>query len=371
MKKIIFVLASVAIIVACSSDDSVTPDDSADTFDRKAMLINWADEIIIPRYEFFDIAVNKLAADADIFTDEVTLEHLNDLRNSWQLAYTAFQNVSMFEIGAAESSRFRDRLNSYPTNTDEILSNITEGNVDLSLPSTNDAQGFPALDYLLFGVAENDTAILEFYTSHPNAAANKNYVTSLVQSMHMLSEAVLTDWQNQYRDEFVNNDGSSASSSVDKLTNDFIFYYEKSLRAGKIGIPAGVFSNEPLPENVEGRYSKIYSQQLAVSALRAARHFFEGRSFISGKDELGYDDYLNYLNSTKNGDILSALISAQFGSSKAAIDDLDDNLYDQVQNDNNAMLLAYDALQRNVILLKVDMLQALSIDVDYIDADGD
>jgi hypothetical protein len=35
------------------------------------------------------------------------------------------------------------------------------------------------------------------------------------------------------------------------------------------------------------------------------------------------------------------------------------------------MLGAYDELQRNVILMKVDMLQALSIDVDYIDADGD
>jgi hypothetical protein len=35
------------------------------------------------------------------------------------------------------------------------------------------------------------------------------------------------------------------------------------------------------------------------------------------------------------------------------------------------MLSAYDALQRNVVFMKVDMLQALNINVDYVDADGD
>jgi hypothetical protein len=35
------------------------------------------------------------------------------------------------------------------------------------------------------------------------------------------------------------------------------------------------------------------------------------------------------------------------------------------------MLLTYDAIQRTVTLLKVDMLQKLNVSVDYADADGD
>jgi len=35
------------------------------------------------------------------------------------------------------------------------------------------------------------------------------------------------------------------------------------------------------------------------------------------------------------------------------------------------MLSTYDGLQKNVVLLKVDMLQALNINVDFVDADGD
>jgi hypothetical protein len=35
------------------------------------------------------------------------------------------------------------------------------------------------------------------------------------------------------------------------------------------------------------------------------------------------------------------------------------------------MLLTFDRIQSVVILLKVDMLQTLNINVDYVDADGD
>jgi hypothetical protein len=35
------------------------------------------------------------------------------------------------------------------------------------------------------------------------------------------------------------------------------------------------------------------------------------------------------------------------------------------------MLLTYDELQKNVVLMKVDMLQAMNVSVDYVDADGD
>ena len=35
------------------------------------------------------------------------------------------------------------------------------------------------------------------------------------------------------------------------------------------------------------------------------------------------------------------------------------------------MLSSYDELQKVVVLLKVDMLQAFDISTDYVDADGD
>ena len=57
---------------------------------------------------------------------------------------------------------------------------------------------------------------------------------------------VIDSWTS-YRDVFVSSTENTATSSINKLTNDFIYYYEK-VRANKIGIPAG-FSNDVLPDD--------------------------------------------------------------------------------------------------------------------------
>ena len=56
--------------------------------------------------------------------------------------------------------------------------------------------------------------------------------------MNEMAQAVLNDWI-RCKDTFIKNDGSTASSSVNKMANDFLYYYEKALRAGR-----WVFSQE-------------------------------------------------------------------------------------------------------------------------------
>ena len=65
------------------------------------------------------------------------------------------------------------------------------------------------------------------------------------------------------------------------------------------------------------------------------------------------------------------LINNQLDEARAKISILDDNYFDQINNDNTKMTQAYDALQKVVVLIKIDMLQAFNISVDYVDADGD
>ena len=80
---------------------------------------------------------------------------------------------------------------------------------------------------------------------------------------------------------------------------------------------------------------------------------------------------MDFLNSIKNGTDLTQLINQQFELSRNKAENLNSSFADQVEIDNSLMLQTYDELQKNVILLKVDMLQALNINVDYVDADGD
>ncbi len=365
---ILFLLLSV-LTVSCTETDLSGP--SSNDFDRQAMLENWADNIIIPSYEAFSGHMATLHADAEAFTTTPNQTTLDQLRNSWETAYLSWQNVSQFEIGTAAQIRYRDNMNIYPVNTTELEKNIADGSYNLSLPAENDRQGFPALDYLLFGLSTNDGDILDYYTTHQNADGYKTYLLAVTERMKGLTDTVLDSWKAGYRDEFVQNSGNGANSSVDMMVNDYVFYYEKVLRAGKIGIPAGVFSGSPLPTHVEAYYNQELSKALALEAIDAAQAFFNGEYFDGNGSGESLKSYLDFLNTMKEGADLSNRINTQFESARSQANSLSSNFRVQINTDNSAMLSTYDQLQRNVVFLKVDMLQALNINVDYIDADGD
>ena len=54
-----------------------------------------------------------------------------------------------------------------------------------------------------------------------------------------------------------------------------------------------------------------------------------------------------------------------------SINELNNNFSDQTSTGLLKLLTTYDNIQKAVVLLKVDMLQILNINVDYVDADGD
>lgn len=371
--RILFLLIIGLSFYACSSDsNSDNPsEETVDNFDRGAMLANWADNIIIPAYTNFKSKTSELDMKTADFAASPSEASLQTLRTAWENAYVSFQTVSMFEIGKAEEVRFRNRMNIYPTKTSKIEQFISSGEFDLSLPSAIDAQGFPAMDYLINGLGSTDAEIVAFYTINDNAEGYKNYLKTLSQNIATLSSVVLTDWNSGFRDTFVANTNSSATGAVDKLANDYIFYFEKSLRAGKVGIPAGIFSTEPLPQNVEAFYKKDISKELLQKATDASRDFFNGKSFNGSSNGQSFKSYLVYLNTIKNGANLGSLINDQFNVAKENANGLNDNFEQQIETDNSKMLNEYNELQRLVVLLKVDMLQAMNISIDYVDSDGD
>lgn len=359
-----------AVFVSCS-EDGESDNGETNSFDRESMLANWADNIIIPSYESFLGYTQDLQNKTEQFTNEPTQANLLSLRQSYAETYVQYQTVGLYEIGKAESMNYRARLNTYPTDVDAIQQGINVKNFNLELPSSFDEQGFPAMDYLLSGLAGTDAEILDFYTSNPNAEAYKNYLNSLAENIHLLTTEVYSHWTSSYRDVFVNNTSSSSTGSVDRFTNDFIMYYEKFLRSGKIGIPAGIFTGNPVPQNVESFYSSSLSKALYLKSLETVLNFFNGKHFNSAQTGISYNDYLDSLNSVKNGDDLNALINNQFDVIRAQAEGLDQDFVAQIQDNNNELLMAFDELQKNVVLLKVDMMQALSISVDYVDSDGD
>ena len=374
MKNLLLIL-TLGLFFASScnnNDEDPTPKGpSIEDFDRQAMLSDWADNIIIPAYELLVPFTNDLRIHAEEFAADPTSHGLGQLRTSFDDAVMAWQSVSMFEIGKAEELRLRNNLNIYPTNVEGILENITSGDYNLELPAQIDRQGFPALEYLLFGLGDNTDAILDKYINDGASSKYLTYLVDLTARINDLTAQVLDDWKTNYKTTFVQNDGNSATASIDRMVNDYLFYYEKALRAGKVGIPAGVFSGNPLPDHVEALYQGN-SLFLFQEALNAAQRFFNGTGF-DGSQGTGLKEYLDFVattgNETANG--LGDLINTQFEAARAQAEQLNQNFALQINEDNSQMLRLYDELQKNVVNLKVDMLQALNINVDFVDADGD
>tara|TARA_B110000091_G_scaffold164060_1_gene175196 strand:+ start:329 stop:1444 length:1116 start_codon:yes stop_codon:yes gene_type:complete len=371
MKYLYLVLISI-LFIACSNENGSSGDPiiPADNFSRTNLLENLTNNIIVPAHINLQSKLENLNNKLENFTSNQTPTNFSELRNSYVSTYIAWQSVEMFNIGLAEEIDYVKAMNTFPCNTTRINNNIIGQAYDLNAanwPSWT-SQGLPALDYLLYGLDNDSNLVINNYTDPANGSKYLDYLNSIISQMKINTDDVVQYWQANTT-SFIDSDANTSTSSLNLLTNDFIYYYEKGLRANKIGIPCGKWDNYQIYEiGVEAYYKKNISKQLALEALSACNDFFTGVGFNSNTiDGKSYVDYL-----TDNGDTnISIDIINGLDLAKDKIINLDDNFRLQLLNDNSSMLETYDALQKVVVDLKTDMLISMQITVDYVDADGD
>ena len=261
-------IASTSNEVTQSNNNSSTSDSQNTTtnesFDHQKMLTNWADNIIIPSITSFKNSLTQLQEVANIFVNDPTSDNLLSLKEIWFTSYLKWQYVEMFDIGIAEEIYLKNRLNLYPANIEKIQNNILSKNYDLDQSNNFSSQGFSAIDYLLFGIQENESSLIEQYS---NESLNYGtYLIDIINKMISLIDKVNNQWEGQFRETFITSTDNTATSSINIVVNDFVYYFEKGYRANKFGIPAGVFSGDPLPDRIEAYYCENYSKLLSLEA---------------------------------------------------------------------------------------------------------
>jgi hypothetical protein len=369
MKKILLAISCIAIAIAigCSGNDSETP--IASGYDRTALLTSWADNIIIPSFTTYQAKVNSLNEKAVAFNAAATTDNLAILRQAWLDAYKAYQHVGIFDIGKATELYIIESSNTYPADAAGINANITTGTYNLQQYSQFPKQGYPGLDYLINGIAGSDAEIAALYAG---SASHRQYLTAVVTRLKQTADAIVADWNGGYREAFISSNGTSVSSSVNQITNNFVKNLEKDVRTPKMGIPAGLFSNgQTYPASVEAYYKNDVSKALLIEAVTASHDFFNGKNITTGATGPGLKAYLDAINATGNGQPLSSVINNQFTLALTSINALDNSFSQQISTNNTEFIAAYNVLQQAVVYIKLDMTQALSIPIDYVDGDGD
>lgn len=364
MKKFIFILSSI-LFISCGPSSTDEPN-VENTTNRKEILKHWANNIIIPAYKDFSSQTRSLDVTIKQFTEDPNSATLNIARETFKKTYISWQKSAFFEVGPAKNVNLRLFANNYPANPEQIKDLALQSDYKLNLATNAPKQGLPAIDYLLNGVGNNDTETIAFYTTNENSAKYKSYLKAISKRLSDLSNKVHKDWSS-YKDSFIKNDGSSSSASLDNMANEYLLYYEKYMRNGKLRFPVGYTTVTPLPKNTEAYYTPTLGKILLKTSVTAMQDFFNGKSYGQNTEGPGFASYLKEVK--KEG--VTKKINDKYNKAKTAIDALGDNLADEMVNNRTAVLTVHDIIQSNVVNLKVDMMQALNISVAYFDGDGD
>ncbi len=358
--KISILLFFIVLITACGPDEPVST--GCDTeFDQEAMFTNLADNLIIPAYADLKTQVDDLSTKNADFQSSLSSTDLVTLRATFQETYRIWQSASPYIFGPSEDVFLFNSVNNFPLNVEETEAKITNENYDFSSPDAFD-KGFPAIDYLLYGIGNDETEIINQFTNEPKYLT---YLTKVIEDIKTRVDATATGW-NDYRATFVTNTGTAAGSSLSLIVNAFNQNYEY-IKREKLGIPSGVltlgFTN---PTKVEAFYSGS-SVALANQALSKSFEFY------LGKNGLGLDDYLRAIGTMKDDITLDEAIQVQFQTAINTVQDLGTiiPLSELVETETTEVVNAYNEVTKQLINIKTDMPSVLCVSITYIDNPSD
>jgi predicted lipoprotein len=362
LKSLCLLFLGISLLaISCESDDEINGTSGCNSdFDQEALFINLADNIIVTGYEDLQAKLVKLQTETNSFVGALDQVSLDNLRAAYLGAYVDYQKIAAFEFGPAETVFLRTSLNNFPTNVTEIENHIANNTTGFDQPDDFD-KGFPAVDYLLFGIAETDESILYLYTA---GDGYKDYLVALVTDMKERVDQTLDGWNTDYRETFVKNTGTAAGSSLSLIINGLNENYEL-IKRQKLGIPSGVLTLGFLnPTEVEAFYSGN-SVLLAKAGLEATVGLYKGY------DGIGLDDYLQDINAMKGSETLDAAIQGQFITMIEKVSALEDPLSEMIEADVTPLVEAYNEVAKQLVNIKTDMPSVLCVSITYIDNPSD
>lgn len=362
-------LIFVCIIYACDKSTPPGPDDNG--FDKTAMLVNYADNIILPRYQLMQQKLTVLQSASEAFITAPSLTTQTELKVVYREAYLQYERIAAFQFGPAEALLLdpfvnfsggldydfntSGELTGFSVDTITIENNIATGIYDLTSLNRNNfyAQGFPALGYLYF-----DPNAVDRFATNPNGRIK--YIRDVTTRLKSLVDKVAGDWT-VYREEFIANTKTNIGSPMGNMVNQLAYQIDL-LKGPRIGWPFGKQSGGIIfPTKSEGYYAEI-SVALAVENLASLKEVYTGSD--SGK---GLSDYLVALNRAA----LNEEVTRQFDKTLAALQNIPDPLSTSIIAEPAKVEAAYKEIQKLLTLLKTDIASATGVQITFTDNDGD
>jgi uncharacterized protein len=366
--KYTFLLFIFSITVSVWLTSCVEGVEKTKDFDRKALLENMAENIIVPAYSDLSLQVTSLQRAATEFTQNPTLTSLDAVQQAWEETYTAWQYANAFNFGPSGEEGLRkgliEEIGTFPVSEAKINSLLASGTYNLS-DFNRDARGFLAIEFLLFKLSDDDQAVVNDFTS----ATRKQYLNDLIANIKLRLNDVTTVWASTYKATFISNNGTDVGSSTSQLYNEFIRSFE-SIKNFKVGLPLGKRPGQTKtePQLVEAYYSGN-SVKLLKANLTSIENIWYGKR-KDGTEGIGFEEYLQNVT---GGNALIASTKAQLELVNATLNAVPET--PRFSTQLNSAPLPIDAfhteLQKHTRYFKSDMSSLLGIAITFSSSDGD
>lgn len=380
----VFTLA--ALLGACGDDGGPAPaiDAAVDTFDRKTLLANLGENVVLPVYESFDARVTDMATAIDAHcaglgtADEASLRAA--AQDAWKQSMNAWQLVEVMLFGPVSMNEgaLRDVVYSWPivstcaVDQDVNLHRTDPASYDIATRLTN-RRGLAALEHVLFN---DDLA----HTCPPQAApvgwdalvdadrksARCSFAQVAVADLAAQAQTLLDAWRpgtGAYLAAFTSASAFESAQAGLNVVSDAMFYLDTETKDMKLAEPAGIAVNvcnttgQPCPAELESLLAR-HSRDNVLTNLRGFQMLFIGQG-LDGVDGVGFDDFLRALDAAPVADQMSANIAAAI----AAVEAIPGAMEDALQSDYQAVVDAHAGVKAVTDLLKTQFLTVLGLDL--------
>lgn len=365
---IVFILYALLMTLLIKVDPSESQES---TFTRQQMLANIANTIILPLHlEFVDQTV-VFQGVAYRFRDNPSLETLTRLQQEWRLTSFLWEKVALFRLGQKTFVYHSQIDNGTPVSI-EMLEERLAGNdiIDTAYvaSSGSNLKGLRTIEYLLFSVEQNNEIILTRYITDPYAERRMQYLVAAVDALNLTVLDIWNIWSptgENYVAEFIEaDDGSSIQESISMLANMMISLLEHVVQMN-IGITLGGNLGKVDPAFVTAPYSG-YSLEQTRSTIEILQQTFTGDGI--GGNQIGFDDYLDFLDVTHEDQPLSDAISEQLNLFLDMLNNLD---HEALIQNPSLIQPVYGEGIRLIVLMKTEMATWMGVTITFNDNDGD
>ncbi|MEM6725717.1 MAG: imelysin family protein [Bacteroidota bacterium] len=349
----IFLLLLAVSFTACSNDSG---EDEPTETDFTNLLTNQVNQVIVPTMEAYQSSMEGLVDAVNGFASTSDANNLSALRAAFQDAYLAYQAAAVHNYFATANQALVTTSNLFPVDVTLLEELIENETYNFSTTAQEKANGFPAIDYLLYGPAD----VLTFFDEDDKRLA---FLQALVNSMKAKADVLVDQWTGNLRTAFIGNGGTEIGSSVSTQLNEATVYYELRIREDKVGIPIGRLgpNDSPIaadPTKIEAYYQSLFAddESFTLSLVRAAIEELEDLylgSTATDVNDQGYDDLLLARDQASVDTDIKAQFEAIYNeiASRSSISGDED---------------LYNAVQGMVTLFKSDLFTVLNVQ----DADG-